>query len=612
MERYAGRMLNIDLTSGKWASTETPDQDLRMFLGGSGLGALILWERVPAEMDPLDPSSPLMFIAGPLTGTCVPGSGRHTVIARSPLSGIWGEASVGGTWGRELRRAGFDGIIVTGKAPSPVYLWICDSHVEIRDAKHVWGMDTYVGSHALRAETDPNAAVSIIGPAGERGVAIAGIFTDGTEGRAAARCGLGAVQGSKNLKAIVVRGTSRPPVVSRDRLVSSVKSMLPSIVQKSEALGMLGTSRLVIPCEQLGDLPIKNWLLGRWPDGAKKISGQTMKETILTGRYHCAGCAVGCGRRVKVDEGPFSPVSGAGPEYETLGVMGAGCLVDNLEAIAYANELCNRYGLDTIEVGGAASFAMEAFERGLLTQKDTDGVALRWGDPNALVHVVKLIGEARGLGKVLGGGLRIAAQALGGQASEFALHVKGLALPAHDPRAYNSIALGYATSNRGACHLQAFSHIFERAAALPDIGISSQDRFSWSGKGELVAKAQNLMAVLDSLCVCKFTLTGGVTPTLLSEWLNLVTGWDMDVAGLMKCGDRAFNLKRMFNVRCGVSRKDDTLPGRILTHTRGEGGAADNLPPLNIMLSDYYQYRGWTEFGVPATTTLAELGIADR
>jgi len=606
---YTGKMLTIDLTSGGLTYTSIPEDVMRSFLGGSGLGAYILWHCVRPETGPLDPESLLMFLGGPLTGTAVPGSGRHSVIAKSPLTGIWGEASVGGTWGRELRRAGLDGIIVSGKAANPVYLWVCDSHVEIRSARHVWGMDTYTASQVLRAETDADAAVSVIGPAGEKLVVISGIFTDGAEGRAAARCGLGAVQGSKNLKAIVVRGSSRPPVVNRDRLLSSVKDVAPSIVKKAEALGVLGTPRLVIPCEEVGDLPIRNWLLGRWQEGARRISGQTMKETILTGRYHCAGCPIGCGRRVRVDSGPFAPVNGGGPEYETLGVLGSGCLVDNLEAVAYANELCNRYGLDTIEVGGAASFAMEAFERGLLSEKDADGVALRWGDPNALIYLVRSIGEARGLGKVLGGGLRAAAQAIGGQSCEFALHVKGMALPAHDPRAYNSLALGYATSNRGACHLQAFSHVFERSLALPDVGIFPQDRFSWEHKGELVARAQNLMSVLDSLCVCKFTLSGGVTPTMLAEWLNLVTGWDIDANELMRTGERIFNLKRMFNVRCGVSRKDDTLPARILTHKRGEGGAANNLPPLNLMLSDYYQYRGWSEFGVPLASTLADLGI---
>jgi len=605
---YTGKILRVDLTE-KAIEIQRLDEGDRKYIGGSGLAAKILYKETSPGIDPLGPNNLLIFMTGPLTGTPVP-CGRHSIVAKSPLTGIWGEASVGGTWGRELKRAGYDGIVVSGKSEKPVYLWIHDDEVQLREATHLWGKDTYQVDELLRKETDNSAVVASIGQAGEKLVRISAILTNGKDARAAARCGLGAVAGSKKLKAIVVKGSKKLKVFHEKKLRESLKKVVPSLREIPQRLRNLGTANLVVPCEVIGDLPIMNWRKGRWKEGAQKISGERMVETILTGHYHCAGCPIRCGKRVKITQGPFAGVDGAAPEYETLGTLGSSCLIDDLEAIAKANELCNRYGLDTIEVGGAIAFAMECYTNGLIDKEDTGGIPLEWGNSQALVELTRQIGEKKNLGDLLGQGLRRASEKIGGLAFEFAIHTKGLAFPAHDPRAYNSVALAYATSNRGACHLQGFTHIFERNLTMPELGYEEvQDRFSTEGKGELVAKLQDLMCMFDSLSICKFTLFGGIRVSHLVEWLNLVTGWDMDLREFMKAGERIFNLKRLYNVKCGISRKDDTLPSRVLTHQRKEGGAANNLPHLGKMLGEYYEYRRWSEEGIPLGDKLKELDI---
>jgi len=606
---YAAKLLTVDLAK-KLVKVEGLDEALaRKYIGGSGLAAKILYDETGPETDPLGPSNPLIFMTGPFTGTRVPLSGRHAVVAKSPLTGLWGESDVGGKWGVELKKAGYDGAVFRGKAEKPVYVWVCNGAVEIRDAGHVWGLDAYVLDEALKKETDGKAVVSGIGPAGERLARIAAVMTDGKDGRAAGRCGLGAVMGSKNLKAVVVRGTGRVEVADEDGLNRSVRELGPIIVKGTHSQHDHGTSGGMTTIERVGDLPVKNWTVGSWEQGAQALSGQTMAKTILTGRYYCGACIVGCGRRVRVEE-PYR-VDGAGPEYESLALLGANCLVDDMKAVAKAVELCNRYGLDSISTGGVIAFAFEAYERGLITNRDTVGVELTWGNAPAVVAMVEKIGKREeGLGWLLGEGVKRAAESIGGLAHEFAFHVKGLELPGHDPRAYNSVGLGYATSNRGACHLQALTHVFERSVTMPDLGYQEiQDRLGVRGKGEFTAKLQDLMSMFDSLKLCKFTLFGGLKVHHMVTLLNQVTGWDVSIEEFMKTGERIYNLKRMYNVRHGVSRKDDTLPPRFLTLKRGEGGAAENLPPLGEMLNEYYRYRGWDEFGIPTREKLKELDL---
>lgn len=607
---YAGKILWVDLTKGQWRIEKVTKGMARKWIGGSGWAAATVPRLVPADADPLGPQNILGFFTGPLTGTIVPSSGRHCVAGKSPLTGIWGEASIGGSWGKALKLAGYDAVILTGKAPEPVYLWIYEENIEIRPANSLWGMDTYEVEKAVKAETHQRAEVCAIGPAGERMAKIAGIFTDGREARTAARCGLGAVAGSKNIKAIAVFGRKPLVIANKTGLVNKIREVMPTIKERTRGQTNFGTPGLVTPCEQLGDFPIKNWTLGSWEEGASKINGVQLAEKYLTGRFHCSSCPIGCGRQIAINTGKYAGVLGSGPEYETLGLFGGSCLIDDLEVICYANELCNRYGIDTIEAGNLIAFSMEAYEKGLITREDTGGREIKWGDPEALILLIKEMGEGRGFGAILAEGFPALSKRYGEAVRDMGITTKGLSFPAHEPRAYNSIAVGYATANRGACHLEAFSHAFERNLAMPDMGIEKPfERFTSGGKGILAAKAQNLMMVFDSVAMCKLTLFGGVNPTLIAEWLSLATGMEWDVEKLLLCGERIFNQKRLFNIQCGINRKDDTLPERILKQVRGSGGAATNLPPLDEMLDEYYAYRGWDANGIPLPAKLEELNL---
>ena len=602
---YMGKVLRVDLTARRTWAEPLPEELLRQYVGGSGLGAWYLYRETRRDTDPLAPDNLLIFLTGPLVGTKVPTSGRHAVVAKSPL-GQWGESDSGGTWGQMLKRAGYDGILVSGAADQPVYLWVTEDRVEVRPAQHVWGVDTYDVDPLLRAETAPKAVVLAIGPAGERLARLAAIMNDGQDGRAAGRAGLGAVMGSKRLKAIVVFGTRPLPIAHPDALMQAVKQTAPVINERARSRREYGTAGGVLPAAAIGDAPIKNWTLGAW-DRFDRISGQRMAETILKRKYYCAACTIGCGRDVEVTAGPYAPVKGAGPEYETLVSLGSMCLVDDLEAIALGNELCNRYGLDSISTGGAIAFALEAFERGLLTLADTGGLALTWGDPKVMLALVRQIGLREGIGRLLGEGVREAARELGRGAEEFALHVRGLELAQHDPRSMNSLAVAYATYPRGACH-RGCSHYLERHG-VADIGYEKGlPRQDPAGKGAMVARLQDYAGLFNSLKVCQFIMPGTLGKDLVT-YLNLTTGWDVTLDELLAIGERASNLKRMYNIRLGQSRKDDTLPRRIREERLPDGGAGNYLPPFEMMLDEYYAARGWGADGVPTPDTLRRLGL---
>lgn len=611
MKGYTGKILRVDLTKGKVEAEKLDENLAKKFIGGSGLATKILYDETGAETDPLGPDNRLIFMTGPFAATPIITSGRHHVVTKSPLTGAYTESDSGGTWGPFLKRAGFDGIVVSGKSSKPVYLWVADGKAEIRDASRLWGMDTYDVEPVIRKETRNEAVVASIGPGGEKAVRYASIMNDGKDARAAGRGGAGAVMGSKNLKAIAVHGSLQVEIADPEGLRASLKEISPMVAKNAEGMRKNGTAGGLATFEALGSLPLQNWKYqGRWEQGASKIAGPAMTERMLTGNYYCEKCVIGCGRRVKLDKGPFAPVEGAGPEYETVAMLGSLCLVDDLEAIAKANELCNRYGIDTISCGGAIAFAMEAYEKGLITKKETGEIELQWGRGDVMVKMVEKIGKREGLGHLLGEGVRIAAEKIGKNAVEYSLHVKGQELPAHDPRCYNAGAVSYATSNRGACHLAGFSHVFERILSMSEIGIEKPlPRLEVKGKGELAAKTQDVMGLYDSLKVCKFTMFGGLKLTPILSWYTMVTGNPMDMAEFLKTAERIFNLKRLYNVRCGISRKDDTLPARFLTLKHEGENLTPSLPPLGEMLAEYYQYRGWSEEGFPRPEKLKELGL---
>lgn len=604
---YAGRILRIDLTRRIIKNICLQRNLPRKFIGGRGIGTYFLFGNILRATDPLGPESQLIFMTGPFAGTIVPNSSRYSVTAKSPLTGFWASSDCGGSWGQELKYAGFDGIVVSGKSDRPTYLWIHEGSVEIRKADHVWGKDTYETDGIIREETDAKAIVASIGPAGENQVKLASIVSNGKDARAAGRAGLGAVMGSKNLKSIVVRGVNAPNIKDEKGLENAVKAVLPTILEKTKGLGRYGTADYVEVAEGVGDLPIKNWRREAWREGAAKITGSAMARSILAGRYYCGRCVIGCGRRVRV---PGESGHSAGPEYESLAALGSLCLVDDLEVISKANELCNRYGLDTISTGSVIAFAMEAFEKNLISRKYAIDLDLTWGNGEALIRLIGLIGKKEGIGRILGEGVRTSARRIGGNSEEFAVHVKGLELPMHDPRCFVSLALGYATANRGACHLEAFSNIVEDNVEMPELGYERVlDRRTIEGKGEMVAKMQNLMCVFDSLPVCKFLLFGGVHISNLVDWLNAITGWGTTVEELLRIGERIFNLERLYNFHCGVDRKDDTLPPRILANEGNDNERGINSLYLNKMLDHYYQHRGWSKKGIPTRKRLRDLGL---
>jgi aldehyde:ferredoxin oxidoreductase len=609
---YMGKILRIDLTDKSVAEEALKAEVLRQFIGGSGLGAKILFDETDGNTDPLGPENILIYLTGPFVNTPVPTSGRHCIVAKSPLTGIWGESDIGGKWGVWLKSLGYDGLVVKGASESPVYMYMTEGKVEIRDARHLWGKDTYEIEDFFQKELGHEVALSCIGVAGENLVKFASIMHEGKHARAAGRCGLGAVMGSKKLKAIVLkRGKLKPSLHNQEELLKDIKRIVPLLKEIKKDSTLYGTSRSITPAEALGDLPIKNWQLGNWSEGAEKINGRRMAETILVGRYSCHGCPVACGRVVKVSSGPFSPVDGGGYEYETGAMLGSNCLVDDMEAISKANELCNRYGLDTITAGSVIAFAMEAFERGILTEADTDGLKVTWGDPEVLLMLTELIAKREGLGDILAEGTKRASDIIGHNASVFAIHVKNLELPGHDPRCFNGMGLGYATSNRGACHTNSFAYIYMGRTSDVSLNIlETFDRLGCEGAGKLVSVLQNFMALCDSLNICKFT-GFGLQAGDFHRWLNWITGWNISLEEFLRIGERIYNLKRLYNVKCGIGRKDDTLPERILNLKREELHAPERLPDLNKMLDEYYKVRGWDENGIPQKEKLSHLGLED-
>jgi aldehyde:ferredoxin oxidoreductase len=488
LKGYNGKILRLDLTTGSIDYEYLDEATARKYIGGVGLAAKILWEETKPDTEPLSPQNELIFMTGPLTGSIMPKSSRYIIAGISPLTGIWGQSHSGGSFADELRHAGLDGIIIKGKASKPVYLWIHNQKAEIRDAVHVWGKDTYEVSDLLQPETDEKASVACIGVAGERLVRIAGVMNDGKQGRAAARCGLGAVMGSKNLKSIVARGTLPLSFYDEQKFKESVQKILPFCQPKKAEERLAHDSSVFKNFFVYGRVPVKNWSEGSFDQGY--VYTETMREAKP---LHCAHCPNSCLESYQLHNGERHMV------WESWGPLGTNCFIADAEAMQEAYTICNKYGLDAISTGAVISFAIECFEKGLITRDDTEGVELTWGNCQSVLKMVVQIGERQGFGKLLGEGVKRAAAQIGGLASEYAMHVKGLEFPAHDPRALASHALGYATGSTGAAHMEpAGADALENWMELPQPRTSPElgfptafNRFEVAGKGRLVAKTQD-------------------------------------------------------------------------------------------------------------------------
>jgi aldehyde:ferredoxin oxidoreductase len=595
----------MDLSTGTARVEGIPEEVKRKYVGGTALAAYLMRQCRFHEIDPLGPENFLIFAAGPLTGANVPTSGRYAVIAKSPATGIWGEADSGGRFGIALKAAGYDAIAITGKAPSPSVLCVINGDLSLAPADEVWGKDTVETFDLLTAKYGRKAAIACIGPAGERKVPLAGIMSEGSHARAAGRCGLGAVMGSKNLKAVVADGSFRTPVAHLKELQQSIREFTPFMMEKLKRPRQLGTPGGTVGNAVLGDLSAYNWTNGDCGKLTECLSGEILKQEYVVGEYHCPPCSIGCGKEAQVPGGSYAGKSSP-IEYETVGGFGPQCGMFDWDTILQANDLCNRLGMDTISVSGVVAFVFEAVSKGLI-QNPAGGPKLEFGRGEAVLALVQQIASGEGIGAMLQNGIRKAAQQLGPEADKFALHVKGLEPPYHDPRALASLAVAYATSNRGACH-RGCTHTLERQP-MPGLGYPKPlDRFAHEGKGKSTAIAQNYAELSNSLKFCSIAMPALDLPILVT-WLNFVTGWDMDAVELLRVGERSFNLKRLLNVSCGLTRADDTLPYRF-THEPFESGAsAGHLPDLPLMLDEYYEFRGWDKNGVPTKSKLSELGL---
>ncbi len=614
---YAGKILVIDLTTRTTSTRAVTESEVQAFLMGSGLAAKIYYEEYAEALDPalevFDPRNPLIVLNGLLSGTFAPTGCRSSWCGRSPATGIWNEANLGGHWGAELRFAGWDGIILTGKCATPTYLWLNGDQLEFRDATHIWGKDQFETHATLRAATDPKAQCASIGQAGENLVKIAGVATGGQpHTRMAARGGMGALMGSKNLKAIVVRGKEKPQYADPKGFHSTVKESNHYIMAHgpAEALHLVGTAGGHPTTDKFGDNAIMNWRGGNWFEGTVKTSGKAIAETIFSKHTFCHACPIGCGKAVEVKDGKYAGVSGEGPEYETLCGFGSNLQCDDLNAIAAMNDWCNRYTLDVISTSGVLGFAFECYEKGLITKDDTGGIELKWGDADAIIAMIHKIAKREHIGDLLAEGVRAASQKIGHESDKFAMHVKGLELPYHDPRGFVSMAANYATAVRGACHLEAIS--YWRGVGLEWPGWQDGGSQEWVEKKRFDSSIgaataidfQNYMGVYNPGGLCKFITKGSFTPQQTAELFNKAMGWDWDGQKVLDTGARIFNYKRLINVKLGIRRKDDVLPYRLEHEPRPSGTAAGVLPDMKVMLPDYYRLRHWADDGVPTSEAL--------
>ncbi|MFQ5762300.1 MAG: aldehyde ferredoxin oxidoreductase family protein [Candidatus Bathyarchaeia archaeon] len=594
------RLLNVNLTNQTYKSETIDEMTVRKFIGGAGVGAKILYERTRKGVHPLSPDNLLIIMTGPVTGTPFPLSGRHHIITKSPLTGAFGDANSGGNFGAMLRRTGHDGIIFSGASDKPVWMTIINGEPKLRDAAHLWGKGVHYTEEKIRHDLQAGSAGSIlsIGPGGENLSPIAAVMND--EARAAGRTGVGAVMGSKKLKAIYVKPHVTPKVHDEQAFNKVLKEKLEKIKNDSiaQALGKYGTEVVTNPINEHGAYPTRNFQTGVLPT-AEKLSGEHLAETYLTGTKGCWGCTIHCARLAKVPDPPYQ-TDYEGYEYEGVWALGACCGIDDLAPVGRAYDILNDVGLDVISYGVTVACAMELYEKGKIPKEKMHGMELKWGNPQAIIELAWRAGYRTGFGDDIALGSKLLAEKYG--MPDLAIHVKGLELPAYDPRGLKGIGLGYATSNRGGCHLRAYTPTNE----VFGVGFKV-DPLTTEGKAQLVARMQNYYAAsVDSLVTCKF-LTFPFEPQDFVDLVNPLLGWDWSVDELLTTGERIYNLERLFCAR-EQAGTNDTLPKRLLKETMPEGPAKGHVVELETMLKEYYSIRGWRN-GVPTEDKLRELDL---
>ncbi|NMC14269.1 MAG: aldehyde ferredoxin oxidoreductase family protein [Chloroflexi bacterium] len=597
---WTGVILRVNLTNGEIKKEPTNMQDARLFIGARGLASKILSDEIDPKIDPLSPANKLIFAPGPLSGTMAPSMGRYNVVCKAALNGVIAASNSGGSFGPEVKFAGYDMIIVEGAAKKPVYLWIFDDEVEIRDASDLWGKNVPDTTDAIRAVTDEDAKVACIGPGGEKKVLFANIMNE--MHRAAGRSGVGAVMGSKNLKAVAVVGTKPIEVADPEAFEKAVIDARKKISEHpvgGTGLRVYGTDVLVNILNGVGSLPTRNFHDGYFPS-ADKFGGETLTAKYLTRPKGCFSCIISCGRVTKVTNPKYAG-EGEGPEYETAWGFGSDCGVDDMDAITKANYLCNELGIDTITCATTIACAMDLYESGYITLKDTGGLAIPFGSAENMVKLVEMIGNREGFGDQLAEGSYRLAKRYGHP--EFSMTAKMQEMPAYDPRGVQGIGLHYATSNRGGCHVRGYT-ISPEVLGVP----FKVDQHATEGKPQLVKTFQDLTAALDSTGSCLFA-TFGIGADELAALLSAVTGVHYSTEDFMKAGDRIWNLERLFDLKAGFTGKDDRLPDRIMKEPIQTGPSKGEVSHLDKMLPEYYKLRGWDTKGVPTEEKLQELSL---
>lgn len=612
---YQGQVLKIDLSSGSTESIAVGEELAEQYIGGKGFGARFLYDLVGPDIDPLDPSNVLMFMPGPLTGTLAP-SMREAIVFKSPLTGIYADSFHGGVLGPEIKYCGYDGLIITGRASSPAYIFLDGDKVEIRDAAFVWGSDTNQTYEKLYDTLgDRTVKIACIGPAGENLVRFA--LIDCTPHRQAGRCGAGAVMGSKNLKALVVRGGSHQVrVADGARFLELVKTAHQRIKQ-FPGFHQLGTLRDVIGHSTAAVVPTLNAQRAAF-DGSPKIAGPLHRERIWLRHTACMGCVTACSKVGGLRRGPHQGTVVENVEYESLALLGANLGIDHLEGLAYACHLCDLYGLDTMSAGGVIGFAMEALQRGDLSSTQLEGMDLRFGAYKEVHRLLGMIARREGIGDLLAEGVSRAAQVIGGESFKYALHTKGLEMPGYDPRGLPGQGLGYMTGDKGGEHVQGYMPDFEYRGYPWRGGKREVERFAIEGKAEILIWLQNYQVGTNTLVKCDFVKRyaedgGSPTPSDLAEFLSAAIGKTYTPEDIEFLGERIWNLIRLYNLREGMTRQDDDLPYRMREEALPDPPATGrklSRQDLDSMLDEYYQLRGWDADGVPKAAKLAELGLS--
>lgn len=620
---YTGKILRANLSAAECTVEDIDPVAARNFVGGAGYGAEILFREVQAGADPLGPDNKIVFATSPLTTNLVPGGGSIMVCFKSPATGAWGESRCGGNFGPDMRKAGFDHIIIEGSSDTPVYLHIADGEASLKDASELLGKDVYEKSdilEAIHADGKKKPSVMCIGPGGEKQVAFASIMY---RDRAAGRNGGGAVMGAKNILAIVVSGKAKAEHADAKQFMASARNAM-KIVQAHEirdGFNKFGTIGDMTANDEDGDWPSKNWRSNSWGKAAE-LFDNFQGNNLVSSKQCYSGCPIGCGRVCEVKEGKYKTPVHEGGEYESISVFTSYLMNENMDAAVHCDYLCNRWGVDTISAGAMISFAMECYENGIITAEDVNGLDLTWGNSEAIPALLKMIVFREGFGDILAYGVRKAAQLIGKGSEKYAIHVKGLEGPAHDPRSGKLLGIAYGTANRGMCHIHPLEGMgFDRGKmswGMQAHGAGNPedfDRWAEAGKGTQCAILQRGMILPDILCTCKFMSYAGLNPEHWAEMLSATTGWDMDAAELVKVGERSHNLQRLFNMREGLRRKDDMLPQRVLSAPEF-GAYKDNqdcvIGNYEELLDDYYIACGWDlETGIPTDEKIEELGLSE-